>query len=551
MKRLLLLTAVCFFGIVKAKSQVILNEIYTDPGAGKEEFFELYNTSGSTVPMSLDDYSIVTFFELSGKRGFYVLDLPNLTINPQGFFVGSSSIPFDCQSLSGSTSSNFSWNDAVTLAATNGYLKKWQEGTANLADGNPFYDEAPLPANFNDFFYRRTAAGASYSIFVYKEGQLVNTFIGGTGGNTTVITAIVTMPDLNIDMVNPLTTDYSIDWSVYNIIPLEYCTEDAGSDNGYIRERDGGCGLWDKSSAGVQHTPQTTNGGKMDAYSGTISVSSIIVKGTPATGSYIDYEVVGATAAELPVELMVYIDNGTTFGTLDPADTYVTSSFQYAISAGKQTTPIPYGANAIVVVKSAAGCIDKIQFLPNVGTLAVNLTSFQGNKENNSILLGWTVQHNEDADRYVMERSLNGTDFTPISILMASNKIGTETYAIYDKASVTEKVFYRIKIYTKDQKFEYSRILVFQQAAKELGKLAIINNPATDKLTLHFTTSENQPTDISVYDLTGRKVMTQRINAFKGSNLVSLPLPATIKSGIYIAEVTNTLQHHTSKFIKQ
>ena len=123
MKRLLLLTAVCFFGIVKAKSQVILNEIYTDPGAGKEEFFELYNTSGSTVPMSLDDYSIVTFFELSGKRGFYVLDLPNLTINPQGFFVGSSSIPFDCQSLSGSTSSNFSWNDEVTLAATNGYLK--------------------------------------------------------------------------------------------------------------------------------------------------------------------------------------------------------------------------------------------------------------------------------------------------------------------------------------------------------------------------------------------------------------------------------------------
>src|SRR5687768_16782792 len=107
MKRTLLL-CLCFIVIVKAKSQVILNEIYTDPGAGKHEFFELYNTSGSTVPMSLDDYSIVTFFELMGKKGFYVLDLPNLTINPQGYFVGSSALPFNYQGITNSMASDFS-----------------------------------------------------------------------------------------------------------------------------------------------------------------------------------------------------------------------------------------------------------------------------------------------------------------------------------------------------------------------------------------------------------------------------------------------------------
>ena len=134
---------------------------------------------------------------------------------------------------------------------------------------------------------------------------------------------------------------------------------------------------------------------------------------------------------------------------------------------------------------------------------------------------------------------------------MASDKIGSEYYAIYDKTTVADKVFYRIKIYSKDQKYEYSRILVLQQLTRDNGKLAIINNPATDKLTLHFSVSENQPTDISVYDVNGRKVMTQRVNAFKGSNLVSLPLPASLKTGIYVAEVTNTLQRNTSKFIKQ
>ena len=550
MKRLLLLSAISFFAIVKANSQVILNEIYTDPGAGKHEFFELYNTSGNTTPMSLDDYSIVTFFEIAGKRGFYVLDLPNMMVNPQGFFVGSSAIPFNCQSLSGSNNSDFSWN-SPTLAANFGYMKKWVEGTANLADGNPFYDQAVLPLNFNDFFYRRMAAGASYSIFVYKNGQLVNTFIGGTGGNATVITAIVNMPILHIDMINPTSTDYLIDWSIYASIPLEYCTQDAGSDNGYIRQRDGGCGLWDKSSAGVQHTPQKTNGGKMDAYSGTISVSSVLVKGTPATGSWVNYQVVGATAAEFPVEMMIYVDNGTIKGQLDPGDIYVTSTIQNTMGEGPFTTITPFFQDVLIVVKSSAGCIDKIQYLPNAGTLAVNLTSFQGNMDDNTVLLGWTVMHNEAADRYVIERSTNGTEFTPVTVLMASDKIGSETYGIYDKTGGSERTFYRLKIYHNNQDFEYSRTLVFQDNKNNDAQLAIINNPATDKLTIRFTAAENQTTGITVYDLTGRKVVNQRISAFKGSNQVCIPLPSVMKSGIYVAEVITTNQRYTSKFIKQ
>src|SRR5688572_3231363 len=150
MKRTLLLCSLCFIVIVKARPQVILNEIYTDPGAGKHEFFELYNTSGSTVPMSLDDYTIVTYFEFSGQKGFYVMDLPNLTINPQGFFVGSSALPFNYQGITNSTASDFCWNNA-SLTGNSGYLKKWVMSGSDLLDGNLNYDEAPLPANFNDF----------------------------------------------------------------------------------------------------------------------------------------------------------------------------------------------------------------------------------------------------------------------------------------------------------------------------------------------------------------------------------------------------------------
>src|SRR5689334_17833747 len=117
---LIIITAV-FSG---ARSQVVLNEIYTSPGGGKQEFFELYNSSTSSSPQSVDGFTIVTYFEEGANKGFYVLDLPALFINPHSFFVGAASMPFSYQGTVNSPKADFSWNSA-TLATNSGYLKKW------------------------------------------------------------------------------------------------------------------------------------------------------------------------------------------------------------------------------------------------------------------------------------------------------------------------------------------------------------------------------------------------------------------------------------------
>ena len=145
----LLLTLV---GILNANAQAVLNEVYAIPGMARQEFFEFYNNS--TSPTSMDNYTMVTYFEEGSKKGFYVLDIPNLTVGPMGYFVGSSSMPFNYQGVSNSTTTNFSWNDLAFLAANNGYLRKWVIGTNVSAaiDGNANYDLDVVPPNFNDFF---------------------------------------------------------------------------------------------------------------------------------------------------------------------------------------------------------------------------------------------------------------------------------------------------------------------------------------------------------------------------------------------------------------
>ena len=83
----------CLFAItaIFSKAQVVLNEFYPEPGATFQEFFELYNTSTNPVPESLDNYTLIVYYEEpGGKSGFYVLDLPNQTVNAKGYYVGSS-----------------------------------------------------------------------------------------------------------------------------------------------------------------------------------------------------------------------------------------------------------------------------------------------------------------------------------------------------------------------------------------------------------------------------------------------------------------------------
>ena len=123
------------------------------------------------------------FVEEGSNKGFYVLDLPALFINPRGFFVGSSAVPFSFQGTANSPNSNFSWN-SPTLAASSGYLKKWIMTGSDASDGNISYNEAAVPANFNDFFYEKGNGGANFSIFVFKNGILINSFYGGVGGST-------------------------------------------------------------------------------------------------------------------------------------------------------------------------------------------------------------------------------------------------------------------------------------------------------------------------------------------------------------------------------
>ena len=522
-------------------SQAVLNEIYPQPGNGYHEFFELYNESNSTE--NLDNYTVVTYYEEGTTSGFYVLDLPAVSVAAHGYYVAASQNPFNIQGQLG-ISANSNWNSL----GPGGSLTKWENNGTS-------YTSVAVPADLNDFIVK-TNGGSSgvFHVFVYKNGIIVNGIIGGI--STSVVPAYLkAMPNLPVDMSGS-SPDFTINFNSMADNSLEYLTNSVGTNNGYFRSSDGLCGAWLKSDSPGQHTPGSTNGLAENLNpANQISITSVISQyaGDP-TKALLTYNIIAGPAGAFPVTVEVYIDNGVS-GEFDLNDFLLDTRTIASSSEGGQNIILSsWDVAVIIVVKSASDCYNKTIAVGNYwSVLPVNLVSFQGNiNKNNKVTLQWRVENNETSDQFEVQRSYNGTEFNTIGLVFASEKNGIEDYMLYETITSFDKVMYRLKMIDKQNGVTYSKILVFQTKLTMNNKdIKILGNPVNDKLTFNYTSYVSQVIDVKIYDMSGRILMSNKITSLEGNNMISFPLASAFKPSIYLVEVNNGFETQTAKFVKQ
>jgi len=92
------------------------------------------------------------------------------------------------------------------------------------------------------------------------------------------------------------------------------------------------------------------------------------------------------------------------------------------------------------------------------------VTSINGNISNGKMLLQWTVSENENADQFEIEKSSDGKNFKMAALVFGTDKLETDNYVFFEKAS-TKKFVYRVKIINKNQTVSYSTGVEIQPAA--------------------------------------------------------------------------------------
>ena len=91
----------------------------------------------------------------------------------------------------------------------------------------------------------------------------------------------------------------------------------------------------------------------------------------------------------------------------------------------------------------------------------------------------------------------------------------------------------------------------FSQKLQLHNNIKIIGNPVNDKLPLIIHAYTSQIIDVKIYDMSGRVMMSNKINSLEGNNMISFPLASTFKPNMYVVEVNNGTEIQTAKFIKQ
>jgi hypothetical protein len=495
--------------VIPAKSQTaVFNEFYTDPGAGKSEFFEIYNTSTGNVAENLDCYRLVTWFKDGSTTGFYVLDFPNLNVAPKSFFVGAASDPFNVQAQT-NVDAAFSWNNFADATGSLTFYER--SGSGYLAGVTP-------PAGFNDLFHTATGSGATYAMFLFKNNTYINGFLGGYN-STTVEAAITSMPTLT---AATNCGNLVVNWA--SITLAEQTTANGGSDNGFIRDKDGKCGSWKKSSSQVQHTPGASNGAATGTTGALVTAEFFGSCPTqPGVKSILNYSITGfsgdATEGNtFPIEIQLYYDyapfaNATTG--LGAEDIYQRSHTQTLLSDPQDTFQVfPQNQRVVLVYKTVLGCFDKVVAITNAcSSLPANFRSFTATRSNRTnVFLKWETITEQNSASFVVERNINGS-WEPIANIPSQAIGGSSnsllTYQLNDLNAAKGISQYRIRQIDFDGAAKISDIRSVRGEGQK-GSTIVYPNPSSDgKVNVVFEGGIAKR-NITVQDMSGRVIKEWR-----------------------------------------
>ncbi|MEO6253542.1 MAG: S8 family serine peptidase [Ferruginibacter sp.] len=175
--------------------------------------------------------------------------------------------------------------------------------------------------------------------------------------------------------------------------------------------------------------------------------------------------------------------------------------------------------------------------------LPVSLVSFEAVKQTSKVLLQWTTEQELNADKYIVERSSDGINYTAIGTKTAFNNNQQNNYRLTDMQPLPGLNFYRLKMIDKDAGFRYSPIrkINFSNPGDDIS---VYPNPVVDGK-LFIASSAGAATAV-LFDAAARTVRSFKLHG--RSNTLDL---SGIAKGNYQLRVITENSMHTEKIIIQ
>jgi hypothetical protein len=169
------------------------------------------------------------------------------------------------------------------------------------------------------------------------------------------------------------------------------------------------------------------------------------------------------------------------------------------------------------------------------------IDNFRAFQTGNNIQVNFTATVEQNMATHEIEKSTNGINYYSIGTVQAVNeRTSPHQYVFVDASPSNGDNYYRLKVTPRNGASVYSLPLRIN-ASYYQPDLVINSNPLQGRMmNLQMLNFEKGRYHIYMYDMLGTPYHIRSMDITGGSASENVPIPATLKSGIYIVQVINS-----------
>ncbi|MEI2750128.1 MAG: PKD-like domain-containing protein [Ferruginibacter sp.] len=174
-------------------------------------------------------------------------------------------------------------------------------------------------------------------------------------------------------------------------------------------------------------------------------------------------------------------------------------------------------------------------------TVPVIITKLSASRNSDAtIAVNWKADNEIGIEKYSIERSDNGRQFTSIAdVLPKLNNGGNTDYQQIDQHPFTGNNFYRIKAISANGYIQFSNI-VKVEPVKTPGTITVYPNPVADRIArIHFTNQAAGTYTVKIYNTSAQLVQQAQVKINSAAEIKTLSLGNQFPSGNYKMSITS------------
>lgn len=181
---------------------------------------------------------------------------------------------------------------------------------------------------------------------------------------------------------------------------------------------------------------------------------------------------------------------------------------------------------------------------PGTAPLPVELTSFTAKLNKNQVNLAWETASEKDNKGFEVQRSGDGVAFTTILFKNGQGSSTSKTaYAAVDGQPLSGVSYYRLKQLDYDGKTSLSPVVSVTNRVG-VAEIEMYPNPAQSTLNIRLPYTSKAEAQVTITDLSGRVVRTEKLAANSKVNMSSL------SNGTYLVTVNDGVKKVTRRIVK-